>query len=295
MKIAVISDIHGNMPALKAVTTDLETWQPDKVVVNGDIVNRGPLSKECLHFVLSKQQTDGWQLLRGNHEDYIIACAAPDTPQSGPQFELMRFAHWAYQQLNGEVTLLNQLPEQFQWFAPDGSEFRVVHASMRGNRDGLYHNAKDDELRQQIDPPPTVFVTGHTHRPFIRHLDDTIIVNAGSVGAPFDKDKRPSYGRFTWTAEKGWQATITRVTYDHQLVENDYVNSGFLSEAGPLAQLMLIELRKARGLIYRWASQYQDAVLNEEITIEDSVRELLTAEDVRPFLGPPGWTINNEP
>lgn len=289
MKIAVISDIHGNMPALKKVSDHLESWQPDQVVVNGDIVNRGPRSLDCLRFVQAKKQQDGWFALRGNHEDFVLACGQPDFPESGPQFEVMRFAHWAYQQINGDVSFLSNLPAQYRWTAPDGSEFRVTHASMKGNRDGLYHNADDATLRQQIAPAPAVFVTGHTHRPFVRQVDQTLIVNTGSVGIPFDMDLRPSYGQFTWDKAHGWQAEIVRVDYDHELIERDFVDSGFLAEAGPLTQLMLVELRKARGLIYQWGAHYEKAVLAGEMSIEESVRELLLAHDNRPFLGPPGW------
>ena len=53
---------------------------------------------------------------------------------------------------------------------------------------------------------------------------------------------------------------------------------------------MLVELRRAGGLIYRWASRYQKAVLAEQITMEESVQAVLRDEDLRPFLGKPGWS-----
>ncbi len=290
MKIAVLSDIHGNLPALQTATQDIESWQPDLVVVDGDIVNRGPLSLDCLEFVQAKQRTADWRVVRGNHEDYLLACDRPDAPRSGPEYELWRFAFWAHDQLNGHLAVLQTLPNQFSWTAPDGSEFRVVHASMRNNRDGIYADSSDDVLYQQIAPVPGVFVTAHTHRPLIRRFNDSLVVNVGSVGAPFDRDTRASYGRFLWTHD-GWQSEIIRLPYDVAQTERDYVESGFLDEAGPLAQLMLVELRRAGGLIYRWAKRYQDAVLAEEIDLADSVRELLHDEDLRPFLGAPGWTF----
>lgn len=291
MKIAVLSDIHGNLPALQTAVADIDAWNPDKVVVNGDIVNRGPLSLDCLRLIRQRHETDGWHLVRGNHEDYLLECAQPDSPQSGPKYELMQFAHWAYNQLNGDVAALAAMPEQFQWVAPDGSEFRVVHASMKSRRWGIYYKQPIEEQRELIAPPPAVFVTGHTHLPHIHTVDETLVVNAGSVGASFDLDHRLSYGRFTWDETNGWQAEIIRLEYDQAQVEKDYVESGFLAEAGALAQLMLVELRKARGLIYRWAHKYEKAVLAGEIDIESSVRELMAEEDVRPFTGPPGWTI----
>lgn len=292
MKIAVLSDIHGNLPALHAVAADIEAWKPDQVIVAGDIVNRGPRSRDCLNFVLEKQAIAGWHLLRGNHEDYVVDCGGPRFETQGPSFEIQRFAYFAYEQLNGEVPILSTLPELYRWFAPDESEFRVAHASMESNRDGIYEKTSNGRLREQIAPPPAVFVTAHTHQPLIRRLDDALVVNVGSVGAPFDLDWRPSYGRFTWNATTGWRARIVRVAYNRDLLERDYVNSGFLEQGGPLAQLMLVELRKSRGLIFRWASRYETAVLEGEIGLAESVGRILLEDDVRPYLGPPGWDLD---
>jgi hypothetical protein len=54
---------------------------------------------------------------------------------------------------------------------------------------------------------------------------------------------------------------------------------------------MLIELRKARGLIFRWATRYQEAVMAGLMSLEESVRLILHDDDVLPFTGPPGWTV----
>lgn len=289
MKIAVISDIHGNIPALETVTADIEQWQPDCVVVDGDIVNRGPRSRDCLQWVLTKQAEAGWELVRGNHEDYILECAEPNSPTSGHAYEVRQFAHWTYQQLIDFVPTLAGLPYNYTVCAPDGSELRVVHGSMRDNRDGVYVETSDAELREQIAPAPAVFVTGHTHRPLIRQIDGTTVVNIGSVGASFDADRRLCYGRFTWSAVTGWNVDLVRLPYNYDRLEQDYKTSGFLDEAGPLAQLMLVEHRRAGGLVYRWASRYQSAVLAGKISMEASVRAVLESEDLQPFLGSPGW------
>ncbi|MCB8925092.1 MAG: metallophosphoesterase family protein [Ardenticatenaceae bacterium] len=290
MKIAIISDIHGNIPALEAVTADIEKWQPDQVVVDGDIVNRGPLSRQALEWVLTRQKSEDWHLVKGNHEDYVLECATPNGQVDEPTYQVSQFAYWTYQQVIDYVPVIAKLPEQFSIFAPDGSELRVVHGSMRDNRDGVYPNTTDEELRQQIAPAPRIFVTGHTHRPLIREIDGTTVVNIGSVGASFDGNRALSYGRFTWTPENEWSVEIVRLPYNFAQIEEDYQTSGFLTEAGPLAQLMLVELRRAGGLVYRWASRYQEAVLAGEISLEDSVRAVLGDEDLRPYLGSPGWS-----
>lgn len=290
MKVAVLSDIHGNLPALRTVVAHVDRWSPDAVIVGGDIVNRGPLSGACLELVAQRHEADGWRLLRGNHEEFVLDCGNPDRPLSGPGYETTQFAHFALAQVGANAELLRLMSDVFERAAPNGELLRIVHASMRNNRDGVYPATPDEELRRQIAPAPAVFVTGHTHRPLIRRVDGTLVVNIGSVGASFDDDRRAAYGQFTWT-KSGWSAEIVRLDYDYTQIEIDYVESGFLAHGGALAQLMLVELRKARGLIFRWASRYQEAVLNGRLTLEESVRYILCDEDVRPFTGPPGWSL----
>ena len=289
MKIAVLSDIHGNLPALRTVIADIDAWSPDLVVVGGDIVNRGPRSGECLDVVVKRQRADGWRLLRGNHEEFVLDCADPARSLPGPAYETTRFAHFALAQSAHHASLLAALPDVFEHAAPNGDLLRIVHASMRNNRDGVYPMTTDDDLRRQIAPAPAVFVTGHTHRPLIRQLDGVLVVNIGSVGASFDDDRRAAYGRFQWSGR--WTADIVRLPYDYTQIERDYAESGFLDQGGPLAQIMLVELRKARGLIFRWATRYQEAVLAGLMPLEESVRLILCDDDVRPFTGPPGWTV----
>ena len=275
MKIAVLSDIHSNIVALQAVTQHVESWGPDLVMVAGDLVNRGPRPVECLRLVQEKQRSSGWRVLLGNHEEYVIKHARPAEPRSGPHFEARRVAYWTYQQFGGDVSALKAMPLSQRVCAPDGSEGLFTHASMRGTRDGVYTNTPDDELRQQMGKPlPGLFCVGHTHMPLLRHLNGTLVVNAGAAGLPFDGDTRASYAQITWRNQR-WEAAIIRVDYDHRQAERDFVDSGFLDQGGPLARLVLTELRIARSQLYQWAARYEAPVLAGVLTMEESVREFV--------------------
>ncbi len=189
MKLAVLADVHSNWRALQAVADHLERWQPDRVVVAGDVINRGPRPVECLDFVLRMQRERGWSLVLGNHEEYVIHHAHPREPIAGPWVQIWGSSRWTYEKLDGNVSALEALPLQQSWIMPDGSEARVVHASMRGTRDGIFPKTPDDQLRKQIAPPPKLFVVGHTHVPLVRTLGETLVVNVGSAGLPFDLDR----------------------------------------------------------------------------------------------------------
>lgn len=277
MKLAVLSDIHGNLPALHAVAEHIDAWQPDHVIVDGDIVNRGPCSPPCLRFV----QERNWQMTRGNHEDYVLEHTQPDVDRSGPQFEINRVSYWTFQQLNGEVAALTHLPDWLSLRAPDGSEVRMTHGSMRNNRDGIYVNTTNDVMRQQIAPAPAVFCTAHTHYPLIRRVDDTLVVNVGSVGSPNDGDTRTSYAQITWRRGQ-WQAQIIRLNYDREQAGRDFKTSGFLDDAGPIARVLHFEWRFAQPFFPFWIYQYQARVLSGEIDLNAAVEAFLA--DYRPFV-----------
>ena len=272
MKVAVLADIHGNLPALLTVTADIETWQPDVVVVAGDVVNRGPRSRDCLQFVQERQKRDGWLVVRGNHEDYVLSQARPDRPRSGPEYEISLNSLWTYRKLNSEIGALEKMPFQISVPGPHGEEIRIVHASMLGNRQGIYPETTAAELRERISPPPAVLAAGHTHRPLVRRLDETLVVNVGSVGMPFDGDTRTAYGRFSKRQGK-WQAEIVRLDYDREQTERDFFETGFIPQAGDLARIMLLEFRQARSHIFAWVDQYQPIVLAGQLSVADSVSQ----------------------
>jgi predicted phosphodiesterase len=275
MKIAILSDVHGNYPALLTVAEHVEAWQPDLVVLAGDIVNRGPRSAECLAFALAKQSTAGWLIVGGNHEEYVIAQSKPDRPDDGPQAEIQRASRWTYEQLRCEVSALQALPFSRELTGPDGSGLRVTHGSMLGTRDGIYPHTETEALPSKVGQPlPAVFCVGHTHQPLIRALNGTLVVNAGSVGLPFDGDWRASYAQVTWHRGQ-WHAQIVRLCYDRSQAERDFYETGFAEHGGPLVRLILRELQIARGLIYSWAQAYEQPVLRGELSLAQSVEQFL--------------------
>lgn len=275
MKIAILSDIHGNLPALYTVTNHIETWKPDLVIVNGDVINRGPKPAACLHFLLEKQETAGWQLIQGNHEEYVIRHSHPDAVNNGRFFEINRPSFWTFQQLNEDVTAIAGWPSHQSIFAPDGSQVYITHASRRGNRDSILPHTPIEKVRQQIAPAPALFATAHIHHAFTRKIDQTLIVNSGSAGQLCFGDKRASYAQIVWRNGR-WQVKLIHLPYDTEETERDFHQSGFLEEAGPVAQIIYHEWRSCRSLVPRWLSQFQPRVLAGEIDLETAVSQYLT-------------------
>lgn len=282
MKIAVLADIHANYPALETVVDHIDRWRPDLVLVAGDIVNRGPKPAECLQLVQAKQRADNWKMIRGNHEEYVLWHSRPAAPRAGPEFELFRYSYWTYQKLNQDVTALQNMPDEFSMSSPEAGEFRGVHASMKGNRRGIYPEMSDQTIRELIAPPPALMVVGHTHRPLIRTIGSTLVVNTGAVGLPFDADPRAAYAQIMWR-NGTWQAAVIRLDYDIAQAKKDFYTTGFLAEAGPLSKIIQLELEISLSQLFQWSHLYMDAILAGELSVEAAVTEYLRDPLDKPY------------
>jgi len=104
--------------------------------------------------------------------------------------------------------------------------------------------------------------------------NDPLVVNAGSVGLPFDHDTRLAYAQLTWR-DGNWRAAIIRLTYDLENAGRDFHKTGYLENAGPLTQLVKIELLTAASHLYNWAIEYQEPALKGKISVADSVQNYL--------------------
>jgi hypothetical protein len=140
----------------------------------------------------------------------------------------------------------------------------------------------DDQIRNKMQaagqPVPKLFCTAHTHYPLIRSVDDTLVVNVGAAGLPFDGDPRAAYAQLTWLKGQ-WKARIIRLDYDRPQAEQDFYNSGYLANGGPLIKLILDELHTARPNLYQWTLQYHNLIMAGEITLEQSVSNYLSEKN----------------
>lgn len=281
MKIALLADIHANFRALESVLDHIKLWNPDRVIVAGDIVNRGPRPLDCLETILEGKISKGWQVIRGNHEDYVISQADPKMPKKGPVADVHQASAWTYTQLNHDISPLLDMPFKHDNYDPNGKLVRTVHGTMLGNRDGIYPETSNQKLILKLGIEdnllfnlPVVFGVGHTHRPLIRWLNGILIVNAGSVGLPFDGDPRACYAQL-WFDRSTWNAKIIRLDYDLQQAEDDFQHYGYTKDGGPLVQLVLIELKNAESHLYNWSSRYQAAAMRGEISMRETVERYL--------------------
>ncbi len=275
MKVAILSDIQGNLPAFEVVAEDILAWNPDLVILAGDLLSRGPDSRGCLELFRQLQREHRWIALRGNHEDYLLHCR--DTrPKSPEEAQLRQFADWSLSQLEPQdLQLLEQWADHIEFSDPDhGHWVHVSHGTLAGNRDGISRSVSDDSLAGKLPDAVDLFVTAHTHKPLQRALGETRILNVGSVGSPFDRDVRASYARLMFF-NGYWHGRIIRLDYDRQRTDRAFHDSGFLQHAGPLAPLIHQEWQRAEMFMSRWNQRYRNAVLSGRISVQDAVEQFL--------------------
>lgn len=275
MKIAALGDIHGNYQALITVLDHVETWQPDLVLVLGDIINRGPRSKDCLDLIMEKSTNPNWHVIKGNHEGYVLQFENPGFSRKGVDLALKQIIYWTYQSLTRQdLDELIQLPTKITIDHLGPGLIQAVHASIAGDRIGIYPSTPDSSLPALIPEKSRLFLVGHTHQPLVRTYGNTLIINTGAVGLPFDGDTRAAYARIT-LQNGAWQGKITRVTYDLKAAEDDFHSSGFIAEGGPQAELVLAELKLGWPQLGKWFTAYESAIREEKISLQKAVYEFL--------------------
>lgn len=197
--IAVLYDVHGNLPALEAVVGDARARGAERWILGGDYALFGP-APEATIALLRSLAPAVW--IRGNGERWTARPDdAPDNPVVPAAIAACREALGA-----AEVAALGDLPFDI---ADDAT--RYVHASPVSDvRSFLPEPAADeDELLAGVAEPRLVF--GHTHLPFGRIAGALELVNPGSVGMPFDGDRRAAYA----VVHGDGRVEHVRVSYDH--------------------------------------------------------------------------------
>lgn len=268
MKLAVISDIHGVLPAFEAVLEDLERWQPEVVAMNGDLANRGPSNLDCLE--LLEQRLPQAYCTRGNHDNLVLDAYDSPLAPDDPSYEIRRMSHWTAAQMGERVEALRAWPDHLEWHDPRWGAVYITHGSRVSDQHGVSAETSDEEMTKRVGEGADLFICSHTHAPMVRRWHGTLVVNTGAVGQPFDGDPRAAYGRFTFTGGE-WRVELPRIPFDHERALQDFYDTGFIDGAGPLARVVYQEIREGRGRLLDWMRRYAGPVKAGEVDIAVAV------------------------
>lgn len=204
--VAVLSDIHGVLPALEAVLEEPDVQNADRIVLTGDIA-AGPQPVETLDRLEALGDRVVW--VRGNADRELVTAArggATSIPDA--------IAGWAGQQLRpDQVERLDTIKEQVTLELKGFGKVRFCHATPRNDEEVVLVDSRLDrwtEVFQDLDDDISTVVCGHTHMPFLRLAHGRLVVNPGSVGMPYG---RP--GAHWALLGKDGAVTLRRTEYDY--------------------------------------------------------------------------------
>jgi|ERR1035441_3729981 predicted phosphodiesterase len=208
MRIAIVSDIHGNRTAFEAVLADLRQTAPDLILHGGDLADNGSSPVE----IVDRIRTLGWQGVVGNTDEMLfdpesLARFAAPLPHLKSLFDTIEEMAVAARETLGEERLawLRGLPRVHVQ-----AGLALVHASPESPWRAPMDTAADGDLESVYGPlGRPVVVYGHIHRPYVRGLAGIVVANSGSVGLPHDGDRRAAYLLLDDS-----EPSIRRVEYD---------------------------------------------------------------------------------
>jgi putative phosphoesterase len=232
VRVAVLSDVHGNLEALMAVRAALRKERPDHVVIAGDHVMNGPDPAGVVD-ALREMEASGATIVQGNTD---VAVADFDYSAANPSFidgvpELFRVAaEWAHDALGDErVSWLRRLPAERRLMLED-TMLLACHASPGSQTQGFDTQLDPSVVFERLSRTDARLICcGHTHLPEVRDLGWKMIVNDGSAGYVFDGDPTASWALVevdgtTITAE------IRRTEFDTMAVANAISARGLVGD-----------------------------------------------------------------
>jgi predicted phosphodiesterase len=225
-RLAILSDVHGNLLALEAVLDDLAAQgAPDATWALGDLVAFCPWPAETLARLRALPDV---AFLQGNTDRYVVTGRRPAFPIRSPEDWATMPARLAERDANFRWTVerlsytdyefLRDLPPRLEREISGYGRVVAVHATLTDDEATLYPDMPDDQIRAHLSGlDACLLLYGHTHRPVDRTVDGFRLVNDGSVGLPLDGDPRPAYALLDF---EGGQCAIAfrRVAYDVEAV-----------------------------------------------------------------------------
>jgi predicted phosphodiesterase len=270
MRIAILADIHGNLPAFEAVLRHLRQQTPDLVIIAGDIVIGAPDSVACWQLA----QSLACPIVRGNHERYLSLLGTPqgDSAWLTEQFKPVQWA--AAQFTAAERATIAALPLTLA--LPAAPDLLVVHAAARSDRENLPPSKPDAEIAAMF---PAVqerwIVRGHDHIARTQIWRDKVIITSGSAGLPIDGNPAAQYMLLDATAQ-GWQVQHQAVDYNLRATLERFAATNYVAETGVMGRLFLREAATATPHFVPFLRLYHQWKQEAPLSLQEALDRYLT-------------------
>lgn len=254
IKVAIISDIHGNSIALKEVLKDAKLNEVDEYIFSGDLVNDLPFGNETLEMV--KNTSD--KVLKGNKEQYLIEFEAEKYDWDNIQFKNTKFMYNELTEENREY--IRKLPHYMN-LEYDGVKLLVVHGSPKSVEELLnkWNTELIEKYVDELDADALIF--GHTHeKMWYEEIKGKLVLNAGCAGVSPYYIGKAEYVILTINNGKIENIDFRLVDYDIEQVKQKIIESGILNEDKVLMNLTFCGINgngQARSNFFKEAKSVQ--------------------------------------
>lgn len=240
MKIAIISDIHGNIQALEAVMQNIKQEKCEKIFCLGDLAMAGPEPSKTIDKIKELQKTTDFILIQGNTDEMIANCDNQILHMLKENNPIMANALQSdIQEISEEQKLfLRNLPKQKETEI-EGIKILLVHGSPRKNNENIYPDLKIEEVEEMISQTDAdIIFCGHTHMPcgYQTNTKQTV-VNVGSIGRPFSEEPKSCYAVLEIN-NKEFSIKHNFINYDFKTAAEILKERGF-DGADKLAQMLI--------------------------------------------------------
>jgi putative phosphoesterase len=231
MRIALISDIHGNAVALDVVLDALEKQQIDSIICLGDVAASGPQPCQAIE----RLRAIGCPVVMGNTDDWLLQ---PELKDKTDDFSrrLQDIELWGSQQLSlADREYLSTFQLTIEFPLANSKMLLCYHGSPRSYREGIVATTPEEELDQIFaSHQAAILAGGHTHMQMFRRYKDVLLLNPGSVGlaidrvSPFEEIRNAAWAEYAIlsTEDGSLSVEMYRVPFDLQAVIQAVLSSG---------------------------------------------------------------------
>jgi predicted phosphodiesterase len=262
MRVAIVSDLHGNTFALEAILEDVAKQRVDQMIVAGDSVNGHPNSRQCWDMVMSLSCC----VLQGNHEQYMYRLNTPDAEPEWTEerFQTIRYFHTQFS--STDLEKMQTLP--FTYSLPD---LLVCHATPKDAFQSLYSHSTPLELEAAFaGTSENMIVRGHNHNWFTAHWNGRTMFSIDSAGLPLGGRVNAPYAILS--LNKTWSLEQRLVNYDLQAAVAA-MNDAYIANVGAMGHIWKLELQTAQPHLNPFFKKYFAALERQEIGFEDAVKQ----------------------
>ena len=218
MRIALISDVHGNLVALEAVLAQLKGHSPDQIVCLGDVASLGPYPVECIE----RLESEKIPVVLGNADAWLLSPVTIDRTESETE-KWEEIELWCVEQLGDKHRqILESYPMTLSIQASDDVSMLCFHGTPEAPTQIIDANTPQNKLQAIFDETnESLLAGGHTHTQILRHFDEKMLMNPGSVGLPhaerIGKIVNPLWAEYMLVDV---DKKVVDVTFKHALVDH---------------------------------------------------------------------------